>query len=92
MAAHVGEPEGTGIGDQQAEHPATAREIADDAVRVRVDARGDEVGEVLACLVEDPDARRIARRELACDVEQPWKDPFQFAFRDDRSPCLDQSA
>ena len=74
MRADVGEPQRPRVGDQHAEHAAPAREVADRAVRLRVDAGGQEALEPLAPLVQHAD-RGVARAgQLARDLEQPFED------------------
>ena len=61
---------GRGSLDQHAEDAAAARQVADRALRLLVDAGGEEALELLAALVEHAD-RGVARAgHLAGDLEQ----------------------
>ena len=82
MVTDVGHPEWLGVADQQAEHPSPARQRADRAVRDRIDPGGDEVGERLARVVEDPDRRVVRARQLPRDLQQALEHPFELALGD----------
>ena len=62
MVADVVEPQRARVVDQHAEDAAPARQVADRAVGVLVDAARDEALELAALVVEDARARRSARR------------------------------
>ena len=60
VLANIGQAQRLWMLDQRAEHPSSARQIADRPVGLLVDSRGQELLELGALLVQDPQ-RRVAR-------------------------------
>ena len=71
------------LGDEQTEDAPAPRQVADDAVGVRIDPGRDEVGQVLPGLIEDSDRGEMGAGQLAGHIEQPSEDAFQFTLCDD---------
>ena len=90
VRADVGEPQRPGVGDQHAEHAAPARQVADRAVRVGVDAGGQEALELLTALVEHADRGVPSARELARDFQQPLEDRLGVELGDERPADVHQ--
>ena len=92
MRADVVQPQRPRVGDQDAEHAAPAREVADRAVGLLVDPGGEEALELLAALVEHAD-RGVARAgELARDLEQPLEHRLGVEHGDERAADVDQAS
>ena len=71
MIAHVAQAQRLGMFDQHAEHAASARQVADRGVRGLVHARGQELGELGATVVEDPQRGVTGAGDLACRLQHP---------------------
>src|ERR687891_604148 len=92
MRAHVGEPQRLRVPDQDAEHAAPPRGLADLRPRRLVEADGEEALELPALLVENAE-RRVARaRELAPRVKDAPKHDLEIEVRGERPPDVDQEA
>ncbi len=90
MRADVRQPQRARIGDQHAEHAAAARQVADRAVRVLVDAGGEEALELLTALVEHADRGVASARQLASDFEQSLEHGLRVELGDERAAHLHQ--
>ena len=71
VRADVGQSQRLRIPDQDPEHAAPVRQVADRAVRLLVDPLREELVEHLAALVEHPDRGVPRPRELLGELEQP---------------------
>ena len=91
VRAHVGETQWPGVGDQDAEHAAPARQVADRAVRVGIDTGGQEALELLTALVEHADRGVPSARELTCDFQQPLEDRLGVELGNERPADVHQS-
>ena len=78
--------------DQHAEDPATAREIADCRVRLRVDARRQEALERVAGLVDDTQRRVAGAREIRGRLDDSLQHGIERELRAEGDPSLDQPA
>ena len=91
MLADVGDPQRPRVVDQEAEDPAAAREVADRAVGRLVDAAGEELGELAAVLVEDPE-RRVARAgQVARGLEDTVEDDVEVELGEQAASDLDEA-
>ena len=90
MAAHVGQPQRLGILDEHAEDATAVRQVADRAVRLLVDALGDEVLEQLAAVVEHPDRRVAGAGQLLRDVQQPVEHGVRVELLEERAPDVQE--
>ena len=89
--ADVGEDQRARVLDQQPEHAAAARQVADLGARRRVDPRGQESLERAALLVEHAD-RRIARAgQLARRLEQPLQHDLGVQLGHERAARFQQA-
>jgi hypothetical protein len=59
---------------------------------VGIDAVGDEVRELLARVIENPDRRVLRGCQLARDVQKTFEHSLELALGDDRPPGFDQPA
>ena len=82
VVAEVLEPQRPRLLDQQPEDAATAGQVPDRAMRVRVDAGGDEALELLPALVEHAHGRVARAGDLARDVEQLLQDRLDVELGD----------
>src|SRR5207253_1570190 len=81
-----------GLRDQQPKHAATARKVADQLSKVGIDPRSDEVGEVLALVVEDTDRRKSGAREVPGYLQETLEHVLQLTLGDERARGLGQPA
>ena len=78
--------------DQHTEHAAPARQITDRHARLLVEARGQELGELGAPIVEDPQ-RRVARAgELTRRLEHTIQHHPEVELCDEGVPHLGEAA
>ena len=68
-----------------------AREVADGAAGRLVDARGQELLELLTPIVEDADRRILGSGELTGDFQDPIEDQLQVELGDEGAPDIQQS-
>ena len=79
------------LADQHPEDAAPARQFADGAMGVLVDAGGQEALKALAPLVEHADGRVARARQLARDLEQALEHRLGIELGDERPPDLQQA-
>ena len=91
MLADVRQAQRLGILDQHAEHAAPARQIADSAVRIRVDAGGEELRELRAAVVEDPQRGVPRARQLAGGLQHAVEQDTQVELGDERAADLQET-
>ena len=78
--------------DQRAEHAAPARQIADRAMGLLVDAGGEEALELRALLVEDAE-RGVARAgELSRGLQHAVEHRGEIELRHQRAAHIEQAA
>src|SRR5215208_66962 len=77
--------------DEDPQDTPSARKVADGAVRLLVDAAGEEPLELLAPLVEDADRGVAGAGQLQGDVEQAIEDGLGIELRDQRAPDIQQA-
>jgi hypothetical protein len=92
MCAHVREPQRLRLVDQHPEDPAATREIPDRAMRLLVDALGDELLEQLSPLVEHADRRIPRAGEFLRYLQQAVEDHIRVQLGEQRAPDVEQAA
>jgi hypothetical protein len=91
MVADVVQAQRTRVVDEHAEQAATARQVADGAMGVLVDAAGEEACELTAALVEDPE-RDVARPgEVGGGLQEPVEHGLEVQFGQQAAPGLDEA-
>ena len=94
MIPDVGQPDGSGLVDEDTEHAAAVRQVTDQRDVVSADADGDELREppILRFRVEHAE-RRIARMcQLGGDLDQSLEQRVQRQLRRERDPRVDETA
>ena len=90
MAPDVGEPQRLWVLDEQSEDAASARQVADRAMAIGINAAGDEALELGAALIENAE-RGISRAgHPARHVEQLADDALDLELGDEPAPGLDE--
>ncbi len=92
MAADVCEAQRARLLDQQAEDASPARQVADRAPRLLVDAVGDEALQLVAVFVEHAERRVAGAGQVAGDLEHAAKDDLRVQLGDEPAPDVDQIA
>ena len=92
VVADVGEAQRPRLLDQQAEHAAPARQVADRAPRLLVDAVGDEALQLVAVLVEHAERGVAGAGQLAGDLEHAAEDDLRVELGDEAAADVDQLA
>ena len=78
--------------DQRTEHPAPAWQVADCALRVLVDPGGQELLELGALLVQDPE-RRVARAgDLPCCLQHASEDGVEVELGHELASNVEEAA
>ncbi len=90
MAADVGQAQRPRLLDQQAEHAAAARQVADRPPRLLVDAVGDEALQLVAVLVEHAERGVAGTGQLAGDLEHLPEDHLRVELGDEAAADVDQ--
>ena len=92
MLSHFREAQRLLMLDQRAEHPAPARQIADCALCVLVDPGGQELLELGALFVQDPE-RRVARAgDLPGGLQHPVENLAQIELGHELTPDVEEAA
>jgi len=92
VRADVVEAQRARVADQHAEDAAAAREVADAAVGLLVDARGEEALERLAPLVEHADRGVAGAGHVARRFEQALEDGVRVELGDQRAARVEQTS
>ena len=92
VRADVGQSQRLRVVDQHPEHAAPMREVADRAVRLLVDALGEELVEQLAPLVEHADRGVPRAGQLLGEVEQPIEHRVGIQLGHDGPPDVQETA
>ena len=74
MSPELGEPQGLGVADEDAEDAASSRQVADPSNRFLVEPRGDEVLEAGPALVDDAEGRLLGAVQLGGGLDDPLQD------------------
>ena len=82
MAADVVEPQRARVADQLAEHAVPARQRADAAALLVVDAERQEALEVLASLIQHAEGRVLRIRDVARHLEDALEHALDVQRRD----------
>src|SRR6478736_4371353 len=91
MVADVVEAQRARVFDEHAEDAAPARQVADGAVGVLVDAAREEAGELAASLVEDAQ-RDVARpREVGGGLQEPVEHRLEVELGHEAAPGVDEA-
>ena len=91
MVADVVEAQRARVVDEHAEQAAPARQVADGAVGVLVDAAREEAGELAAFLVEDAQ-RDVARaREVGGGLQEPVEHRLEVELGQQAAPGVDEA-
>ena len=90
MRADVGEAQRLRLVDQHAEHAPAVGQIPDRAVRLLVDALGDELLEQLPPLVEDADRGVASAGQLLGDLEQPVEHDVGLELLEEGPPDVEE--
>jgi hypothetical protein len=90
VRADIGQPQRARLADEDAEHAAAPREIADRTVRLLVDADCEEALEGSALIVENAESRVPRVCELASRVQHALQHGLQIEFRDESAAGVDQ--
>ena len=90
MVADVVETKRAGLVDQDAEQPAAAWQVADDAVGLLVDAAREEAVELAALVVEDAQRGVAGARELRGGLQQAVQDGLEVELGQQPAPGLDE--
>ncbi len=77
--------------DQRAEHPSAARKIADRAMGLLIDSGGEELLELRALLVEDPQRRVTSPGGLPSCLQHSIEHRRQTELGHQRSPYVQQT-
>ena len=92
MRADVVQAQRLRVADQDAEDTAAAGQVADLAVRLGVDAGGEEALQPLAALVEHADRGVAGARHVARGLEQPLEHDLAVELGDQRAAGVEQAA
>ena len=90
MVADLGQAQRARLLDQQAEHAAPARQVADRPPRLLVDAVGDEALQFVAVLVEHAEGGVAGPGQLAGDLEHLLEDHLGVELGDEAATDVDQ--
>src|SRR5512132_728861 len=91
MVADVIQAQRARVVDEHAEQAATARQVTDGAVGVRVDAAREEAGELAALLVEDAE-RDVARPgEVGRGLQEPVEHRLEVQLGQQAAPGVDEA-
>src|SRR3954453_12302024 len=85
MTTHLSQPQRPGLADQDAEDAATMRQVPDLRAGLLVDARGHELGQVLAPVVEDAERGVPSAGDLARDLDDPRQQHVEVELRQERA-------
>jgi len=91
MLADVAKAKRAGLADEDSQEPVPTRQVADRAVRLRIDAEREEALEALASLVQDPERRILRAGELLGDLQHPVEQALDVEFRDESSSDFQQA-
>ena len=92
MGADVGQAQRPRVLDERAEHAVTARQVADDRLRLAIDPRGQEALEPLAAVVEDAERRVAGAGDLARHLEHALEQRVEVELGDHAAPDLDEAS
>jgi hypothetical protein len=92
MPGDVRHPHRTRIGDEQAEHTAAVRQIADAGVRGRVDAMRDEVGQPRALHADHPERAVAGPGQRARRLDDALQGAAQVEVGADADDRVEQGA
>ncbi len=90
VATDLGQAQRARLLDQQAEHAAAARQVADRAARLLVDAVGDEALQFVAVLIEHAEGGVAGPGQVAGDLEHLLEDHLGVELGDEAAPDVDQ--
>ncbi len=91
MIADRGDPQRLRAVDQHAEDAAATRQVADQAMRLGIDATRDEALELAAVTIEDPERGVVRAGDPTGGLQNPVEHSFWIELREQVASDVDQA-